>query len=99
MGTAKLPSLPAGAPVGAAVRAAREVPSDTWVAPVAEAAVPLAWRPAIGRTTTAEYVVFIHTRAAPGRASEYTKFPRGVWLVWCRGKPKFPAPAPVEVQP
>ena len=71
-----------------------------WLAPLEEAANTKAWRPALGRTITAEYVVFVHTLASPGRASQYTKFPRDVWLAWCRTPPKFPIPAPAkEVQP
>ena len=92
--------LPVGSPAGAMARRAHEVPIGAWLAPLGAAANPKAWRPALGRTVANEYVVFIHTLAAPGRASQYTKFPRGVWLAWCRTPPKFPAPAQVaEVRP
>ncbi|WP_212009742.1 hypothetical protein [Catenulispora pinistramenti] len=90
------PELPVGAPPGATARLACEVPDEVWLALVEKAADPAAWRPTLGRTITADYVVFFFTLAAPGRASEYAKFPRDVWLAWCRGRPTFPSPAPAS---
>ncbi len=87
------PELPVGAPPGATARLACEVPDEVWLAPLEQAADPGAWRQALGRTITSEYVVFFFTLASPGRASQYSKFPRDVWLAWCRTPPVFPSPA------
>lgn len=84
------PRLPDGSPVDAMVRRAAEVPADSWVAPVGAAMNQAAWRPVLSRFAGSEYMTFSHTTPSRGLAAETSKFPRDVYVAWCRSKPRFP---------
>lgn len=87
------PGLPAGAPPGADVRYASEVPVGAWIAPLDESMNPGAWRPTVDRAGAREYTVLFHEKPSAGKAPDASKFPHGVLVAWCRTRPTFPDPA------